>query len=83
MSKQAPIAAPPAPLPAPSRTLLTVKQLVAQQPALNEGGVRWDLFNRHKNGLAASGAVIQKGRKLMIDPERYLGWIEGGAGADR
>lgn len=67
--------APPAPLPAPSRTLLTVKQLAQQQPGLSVGGIRWDLFNRHTNGLARSGAVIQKGRKLLLDPERYIAWL--------
>ena len=67
--------APPAPLPVPTRTFLTVKQLARQQPALTEGGIRWDLFNRQTNGLAQSGAVIQKGRKLLLDPERYLAWL--------
>ena len=69
--------APPAPLPPPSRTFLTVTQLAQQQPGLSVGGIRWDLFNRATNGLAESGAVIQRGRKLLIDAELYLKWLAG------
>jgi hypothetical protein len=68
------------PLPRPTRTLLTVKQLTQQQPGLTEGGVRWDLFNRRTNGLEASGAIFQRGRKILIDPDRYLDWLARGQG---
>jgi hypothetical protein len=54
---------------------LTVRQLAEQQPALSEGGIRWDLHNRGTNGLAKSGAILQRGRRLLIDPERYLSWL--------
>lgn len=64
-------------VPAPSRILLNVKQLAQQQPALTEGGIRWDLFNRETNGLAKSGAIIRRGRRILIDPARYLDWLEG------
>lgn len=61
---------------APTRVLVTVKQLCELQPALTEGGVRWDLYNQQRNGLAKSGAIIRRGRRILIDPERYLGWLE-------
>lgn len=64
------------PLPIPTRSLLTVKQLAQQQPGLTTGGIRWDLYNRGKNGLMKSGAIIQRGRRILIDPEKYLGWME-------
>jgi hypothetical protein len=67
----------PTPIPQPSRVLLTPRQLASWQPGLTLGAVRWDLFNRDKNGLAASGAVLHRGRNLLIDPERYLSWMEG------
>lgn len=70
----APSAAPAA-IPAPPRCLLTVKQLSQQQPALTEAGIRWDLFNRHANGLTKAGAIIRRGRRILIDPERYLEWM--------
>ena len=68
---------PPAPPPAPPRTLLTVKQMAAQHPGLAEGGIRWDLFNRDRNGLAESGAVIYRGSHILLDPDRYLSWNAG------
>lgn len=68
-------------IPAPSRLLLTVRQFAQQQPGLAEGGIRWDLFNREKNGLAQSGAIFQRGRRILIDPERYLSWLERRGGA--
>jgi hypothetical protein len=55
--------------------VLTVKQLAEQQPGLTEGGIRWDLHDRQNNGLAASGAVLRRGRKLLIDSELYLAWL--------
>ena len=65
----------PVPLPAPTRVVLTVKQLAEQQPGLTEGGIRWDLFNRDKNGLVAAGAILRRGRKILIDPALYLDWL--------
>lgn len=29
------------------------------------------------NGLAASGAIIRRGRKVMIDVDRYGAWLAG------
>jgi hypothetical protein len=57
------------------KQLLTVRQLSEDQPALTEGGIRWDLFNRSSNGLADSGAVIQRGRRVLLDRDRYLEWL--------
>jgi hypothetical protein len=31
------------------------------------------------NGLAASGAIIRRGRKVLIDVDRYAAWLSGGA----
>lgn len=62
-------------IPAPSRVFVTVKQLAQQQPALTEGGIRWDLHNATLNGLAKSGAIIRRGRRVLIDPEKYLDWM--------
>lgn len=30
------------------------------------------------NGLAATGAIIKRGRKVLIDVERYGAWLSGG-----
>lgn len=31
------------------------------------------------NGLAASGAIIRRGRKVLIDVDKYGSWLAGGA----
>ncbi len=31
------------------------------------------------NGLAASGALLRRGRKILIDVEKYGKWLAGGA----
>lgn len=71
-------AAPPPATPAP--TLYTVKDLCRAEPALTVGGIRDDLFNRRQNGLEATGAVIRRGRRLLIVRDRYMEWLlRGGA----
>lgn len=55
--------------------LLKVSQVIERNPGLSEGGVRWDLFHRDQNGLAATGAVIRRGRHLLLDEDRYLAWM--------
>jgi len=62
-------------VPPASRVFLTVRQLADQQPGLTVGGIRWDLFNRASNGLEQSGAIVYRGRKILIDPELYLDWM--------
>lgn len=64
------------------RVLVTVKQLCQQQPALTEGGIRWDLHNRNSNGLAKSGTIIRRGRRILLDPARYLSWLESRSGVE-
>lgn len=31
------------------------------------------------NGLAATGAVIRRGRRVLVDLDRYGAWLAGGA----
>lgn len=54
----------------------TVAQLVDLEPALTRGAIRNDLFLRTTNGLEASGAVIYRGRRILLHRERYLAWME-------
>lgn len=30
------------------------------------------------NGLAATGAIIRRGRKVLIDVDKYAAWLSGG-----
>jgi hypothetical protein len=66
-----PISAPPDQGP----TLYKVDDLARAEPALTVGGIRADLWNRRKNGLAESGAVIRRGRLLLVHRERYMSWL--------
>lgn len=58
-----------------SPTLFTVRGLVESEPALSLGGVRADLLHRRTNGLSETGAVIRRGRLLLLHRERYLAWL--------
>lgn len=55
---------------------LTVKQFTAKHKAFTVGGVRSLIFNEHTNGLAKSGAIVRIGRKVLINEEKFFGWIE-------
>lgn len=55
--------------------LLKPSQLPQFHPGLTVGGVRLDLFKRDENGLAASGALVFRGRRILIDDELYLSWL--------
>ena len=59
---------------APQRILVTVPQLCRRNPAFTEGGMRWLLFHREANGLKK--AVVRVGRRLLIDEEKFFGWID-------
>ncbi len=59
-------------------TLYDVNTLAAKHPGLNKGGIRWAIFNAETNGLAASGALIRMGRKVLLDESLFLEWLRGG-----
>ena len=55
--------------------LRTLRQFVAEYPAFTIGGLRNCLFYREHNGLLDSGAVIQIGRKILINKECFMNWL--------
>ncbi len=57
----------------------TVTQFPTKYPAFTVGGLRFQIFNADKNGLAACGAIVRMGRKILIDEAKYFAWIESGA----
>lgn len=57
-------------------TLSTVNQFNKKQPAFTLGGLRSLIFNETSNGLKASGAIIRIGRKVLIDEEKFFGWVQ-------
>lgn len=60
-----------------SRLYMTIKQTAAAFPAFTEGSIRWLWFNAEKNGF---GACVRKvGKKVLIDRDAFINWIEAGA----
>ncbi len=60
--------------------LATVRTLARQFPdVITESGLRWQIFNEDTNGLKETGAIIRVGQgkrpKLIIDTDRYFGWL--------
>lgn len=53
--------------------LLTVQQFVIKHPAFRMGGVNKWIFKRRENGLHK--AILQIGRKTLIDEKLFLEWI--------
>ena len=62
--------------------ILTVEQTANAIPALTQSSIRWQLFNRELNGLSSSGAIIQNGRRILIDLPKYLEWLREQGGAN-
>jgi hypothetical protein len=52
--------------------MLTVKEMQERQPGI---ALRWAIFNEAFNGLAASGAVVRVGRRVLIDPVLFDQWM--------
>ncbi len=55
----------------------TVQTLASAEPGLNEGGIRWTIF-QHKSALAEAGAIFFSGKKLLIDRDRFVAFLKGG-----
>ena len=54
----------------------SVQQFIKKHPVFTTGGVRALIFNEHANGLAKSGAIVRIGRKVLINEEKFFGWVE-------
>ncbi len=54
--------------------LLTKKQFIEKHSAFTKGGLDAQLFNRKKNGL--DSAIIQNGRRILINEEKFFQWLE-------
>jgi hypothetical protein len=57
----------------------TVEQFSKKYPAFTPASVRWLLFNRENNGLSA--AVVQLGRRVLIDEAAFVSWLRGHTGS--
>lgn len=57
-------------------TLLTVNQFSDKHFAFTKGGLRSLIFNEEHNGLTKAGAIVRIGRKVLIDEEKFFGWVK-------
>ena len=55
------------------KNFLTVKQLATKHKFNSENSLRWYLFT---SPPGFSDCVRRIGRKIIIDEERYLGWVD-------
>jgi hypothetical protein len=55
--------------------LLTIKQFCEKHQAFSEGGLRHQIFHAESNGLYNSGAILRNGRRVLINEERFFGWL--------
>ena len=56
--------------------LVVPNTLIRKYPeVLNSARLRYLLRERDNNGLVESGAVMQKGRRLIIAVPRFLKWL--------
>jgi len=51
------------------------------EPAFSPASLRWHLLHRDQNGLAASGAVVKIGRRVLIAPKKFRAWVQAGGSA--
>jgi hypothetical protein len=57
--------------------LYTVEQLSVAEKARGNGAIRDDLFHRRTNGLEESGALVYRGRRILLHRKRYVAWLLG------
>jgi hypothetical protein len=56
--------------------LATPNHVIERHPEiLNSARLRYLLRERESNGLVESGAVLQKGRRLLIAVPRFIQWL--------
>ncbi len=55
----------------------TVQTLADADPAFNQGGLRWTIY-QHRDKLIDAGAIFYNGKKLLIDRERFIAWMKAG-----
>jgi hypothetical protein len=61
--------------------LLPPAHYIHIDPAFSLPSLRWHLFHRHQNGLVETGAVVEIGRRVLIDPARFRAWVRAGGSA--
>lgn len=62
-------------------SLKMAHQLAESHEGLSVDGIRKDVSRAKENGLEQSGAIIRRGRRVLIDEALYIDWMrKRGAG---
>ena len=59
----------------PARALYTIKQIAQRHAWATEPALRSLIFRADENGL--SRAIRRVGRRVLLDEDEFLAWIEG------
>ena len=73
--------------------LFTLSQFAERNPAFTQAALRNLIFKADQrlsskgvipgNGLIEAGAVIRVGRKVLLNEERFLAWVEAQSGGSK
>jgi len=47
---------------------------------MTKGGLRFQIFDAHRNGIEREKAIVRIGRKVLIDEAKYFSWIDSQQG---
>lgn len=64
----------------PARLYSSVSQFSEKHPAFTVGSLRALIFNASTNGLTQSLAIVRVGRKVLINEDKFFGWLETKSG---
>lgn len=62
------------------RDLYTVHQFTQRHPAFREATLRGLIFRAADNGLNDFGVVLRCNRKVLIDEQRFMAWLDAHSG---
>ena len=60
-------------------TYASIKQFSELEPVFTQASLRHYIFNADKNGLNKAGAITRLCKKVVINVEKFMTWVDGGA----
>ena len=55
----------------------SVRSFASRHPGMNEGGIRWIIF-QYKDKLLEADAIFYCGKRVLIDEDRFISAIKQG-----
>ncbi len=60
----------------PQTNYFSVALFSQKHPAFSDKSLRFMIFKEHENGMAKHGVVVRVGRKVLINEQNFMTWIE-------